>query len=94
MITKSDARYIYDTDDRRPVILEAWWNDVPCGGWADDDEDAFRSAVIDSLSHDLLPDARSGLPRCATIEEIVAGVEIAKMRRIVEDHQKEDGTDD
>jgi hypothetical protein len=54
------------------VVLIATFGDLDVGGWTDGDEDAFRTAVIAQLSDDLIPDGS------ATVEEIVAGVEITQ----------------
>ena len=54
------------------VVLIATFGDLDVGGWTDGDEDAFRTAVIAQLSDDLIPDGS------ATVEEIVAGVEITR----------------
>jgi hypothetical protein len=66
----SDPRYV-DSDDAR-ARLTAYWHDLPMGGWTDDDEPAFRAAVIAQLSDDLVPDGS------ATPEEIRSGLEIGK----------------
>lgn len=55
------------------VVLVATFEDLDIGGWTDGDEDAFRAAVIARLSDDLIPDGS------ATVEEIVAGVEITQV---------------
>ena len=73
MSARDDERYICDTRDRRPAVLEAWWGDLPMGGWADDDREAFHAAVIDQLEHDLLSDGS------ATMNEIVNGIEIGEV---------------
>ena len=50
MVTRHDARYLYEHGDSRAVLL-AWWYDQSMGAWADDDYDAFRAAVEDELRH-------------------------------------------
>ena len=65
---RHDPRYI-DEDDKRARLI-AHWIELPMGGWTDDNESAFREAVVSQLSDDLIPDSS------ATVEEIVAGVEI------------------
>jgi len=67
---RDDPRYI-DGDDKRARLI-AHWNELPMGGWTDDNESAFREAVVSQLSDDLIPDGS------ATLEEIVAGVEITQ----------------
>lgn len=42
---RSDPRYL-DAGNIRAVLV-AWIGDAEMGAWADDDEDAFRSAVLD-----------------------------------------------
>ena len=54
------------------VVLVAMFGDLDVGGWTDGDEDAFREAVVSQLSDDLIPDGS------ATLEEIVAGVDITR----------------
>ena len=66
----NDPRYV-DSDDAR-ARLTAYWGEVPVGGWTDDDEPAFRAAVIAQLSDDLIPDGS------ATLEEIRDGLAIGQ----------------
>tara|TARA_R110000787_G_scaffold57156_2_gene130792 strand:- start:90 stop:599 length:510 start_codon:yes stop_codon:yes gene_type:complete len=66
--TSGDPRYV-DSDDAR-ARLTAYWGELPMGGWTDDDEPAFRDAVIAQLSEDLLPDGS------ATPDEIRDGLKI------------------
>jgi hypothetical protein len=49
MTDRNDARYL-DSGNIR-AILHAWINDADMGCWADDDEEAFREAVIDEMRH-------------------------------------------
>ena len=54
------------------VVLVATFGDLDVGGWTDGDEGVFREAVVSQLSDDLIPDGS------ATLEEIVAGVDITQ----------------
>ena len=65
---RHDPRYV-DEDDSR-AKLGAYWGDLPMGAWTDEDEDAFREAVIDQLKFDLVSDGS------ATHEEIVKDISI------------------
>ena len=69
MTDRHDPRYI-DEDDQR-ARLTARWNDLPMGGWSDDNESAFREAVADQLKADLLPDGS------ATVDEVCNNIHIS-----------------
>lgn len=62
---RNDPRYVDSTDTR--AVLRAWVNGADMGAWADDDEDAFRAAVIDearqerAFSPDCDPDGEDAL---------------------------------
>ena len=65
---RHDPRYVDEGDSR--ARLGAWWGDLPMGAWTDDDESAFREAVIDQLEFDLIPDGST------TYEKIVKDISI------------------
>jgi hypothetical protein len=70
---RHDPRYV-DDDDKRARLI-AHWEDLPMGGWTDDDRSAFREALVDQLEADLLRDGS------ATPEEIATNIHIERIGR-------------
>ena len=68
---RHDPRYV-DDDDKRARLI-AHWEDLPMGGWTDDDRSAFREALVDQLEADLLRDGS------ATPEEIATNIHIERI---------------
>ena len=73
MTDRNDPRYV-DDDDKRARLI-AHWEDLPMGGWSDDNESAFREALVDQLEADLLRDGS------ATPEEIANNIHIERIGR-------------